>query len=263
MIKVVIAGFNGKMGQATTQMILKDSRFELVGVVTRSSKYNNLKELNEYHEIDVPIYTSKEEVVSQVTIDIWIDFTSPEGINDTLLFLIEKGIRPVVGTTGLTNQELELIQTEAQKKQLGGLIAPNFAIGAVLMTEFAVKAANYFPDIEIIELHHDQKKDAPSGTAINTAKAISRVRESKIQGHQAEKELIAGARGADYEGMRIHSVRLPGLIAHQQVQFGSQGEGLVIRHDSYDRSSFMAGVALAVEKVMSLEEIVYGLECIL
>ena len=263
MIKIVIAGFNGKMGKATTQMVLNDARFQLVGVVSRHKEVSNLNEMVEYPSIDVPVFSTKEEVVANVETDVWIDFTSPEGIYETLLFLIENDIRPVVGTTGLTSEQLTTIQVKSKAKGLGGLIAPNFAIGAVLMIEFAAKAAKYFPDVEIMELHHDQKLDAPSGTAINTAQAISKVREPKKQGHPDEKELIEGARGADYEGMKIHSVRLPGLVAHQQVQFGSQGEGLIIRHDSYDRSSFMSGVALSCQEVMSLEEIVYGLECIL
>lgn len=263
MIKIVIAGFRGKMGTTTTQMVLNNPLFELVGVVSVNSTVSNMKELKDYTNIDVPIFETKEEVVKSVIPDVWIDFTAPESIYETLLFLVEHDIHPVIGTTGLSSEEIENLRQLSKKKSLGGMIAPNFAIGAVLMTQFAVKAAEYFPDIEIIELHHDQKLDAPSGTAINTAQAISKVRKPKIQGSVEEKELIEGARGADFEGMKIHSVRLPGLIAHQQVQFGSLGEGLTIRHDSYDRTSFMAGVALSCEKVMTLNEIVYGLECIL
>jgi 4-hydroxy-tetrahydrodipicolinate reductase len=169
----------------------------------------------------------------------------------------------VVGTTGFTEEQIAELTGRSKEKHLGGLIAPNFAIGAVLMMEFAQKAAQYFPDVEIIELHHEHKLDAPSGTAIKTAEMISEVRQEKIQGQPDEVESIPGARGANYQGMRIHSVRLPGLIAHQQVQFGSTGEGLTIRHDSYDRSSFMTGVALACRKVMTLNELIYGLEKLL
>lgn len=263
MIKIVIAGFRGKMGTATTQMVLDDSRFELVGVVSVNSTVTNMNELKEYSELDVPIFQTKEEVIKAVIPDVWIDFTTPDSIYETLLFLVEHDIHPVIGTTGLSSEEIESLRRLSNEKSLGGMIAPNFAIGAVLMTQFAIKAAEYFPDVEIMELHHNQKLDAPSGTALNTAQAISKVRKPKIQGHPEEKELIEGARGADFEGMKIHSVRLPGLIAHQQVQFGSLGEGLTIRHDSYERTSFMAGVALSCEKVMTLNEIVYGLECIL
>ena len=129
--------------------------------------------------------------------------------------------------------------------------------------QFAAQAAKYFPNVEIIELHHDQKKDAPSGTAIKTAELISQVRSIKQQGATDEEESIAGARGADFDGMRIHSVRLPGLVAHQEVIFGSQGEGLTLRHDSYDRASFMTGVNLAIKEVVKRSELVYGLEHLL
>ena len=148
----------------------------------------------------------------------------------------------------------------SREKELGGLIAPNFALGAVLLMQFSKQAVKYFPDVEIIELHHDGKKDAPSGTAVKTAELMSEERLAHHQGAVDEKETLAGARGADLEGMRIHSVRLPGLVAHQEVIFGSKGEGLTLRHDSYDRSSFMTGIALGIRKVMTVSELKYGLE---
>lgn len=143
------------------------------------------------------------------------------------------------------------------------MLAPNFAVGAVLLMQFATQAAKYFPDVEIIELHHDQKKDAPSGTAIKTAELISKVRPKKHQGAMDEKELLQGARGAEIDGMRIYSVRLPGLVAHQEVIFGGQGEGMTLRHDSYDRKSFMTGVNLGIKEVVKKKELVYGLEYLL
>ena len=136
-------------------------------------------------------------------------------------------------------------------------------MGAVLLMQFAAQAAKYFPNVEIIELHHDQKKDAPSGTAIKTAELISKVRPQKPQGAMDEKEVLPGARGAELDGMRIHSVRLPGLVAHQEVIFGGQGEGLTFRHDSYDRQSFMTGVNLGIKEVVNKKELVYGLEYLL
>lgn len=151
----------------------------------------------------------------------------------------------------------------SHEKQVGGLIAPNFTIGAILLMEFAEKAAKYFPNLEIIELHHDNKKDAPSGTAIKTAERIASVREKKHQGVSDEEELLDGARGALYDGFRIHSVRLPGLVAHQEVLFGGQVEGLTLRHDSYDRTSFMGGVNLGIKEVVKRKELVYGLEHLL
>ena len=263
MIKIVVAGFKGKMGSTTTQMVLNNAEFELVGVVSPEKENKNLGEIPAYHGVNIPIFATKEEVIESVKPDVWIDFTSPHLIYNTLTFLIENNIHPVIGTTGLTEDQIKELQHKSSERGLGGLIAPNFAIGAILMTQFASQAAKYFPDVEIMELHHDNKLDAPSGTAINTAQAISKVREKKVQGNPEEKELIKGARGADYEGMKIHSVRLPGLVAHQQVQFGGLGEGLTIRHDSYDRSSFMAGVALGCKEVLEIKELVYGLEYLL
>lgn len=262
MIKVLVAGFKGKMGDTATKMVINHENLELVGVLDPFEKQKNLKELPEYLGIDVPIFQQKEEVLV-VQPDVWIDFTIPAVAYENTKFAIENKIAPVVGTTGLTEQQLEELMKLSKSIQIGGLIAPNFAIGAVLMMQFAQKAAAYFPDVEVIELHHDNKLDAPSGTALKTVEMMSKTRKAKKQGNSNEKELIPGARGADFEGMRIHSVRLPGLIAHQQVQFGGVGEGLTIRHDSYDRNSFMQGVALSCEKVVQQNQLIYGLENLL
>ena len=162
-----------------------------------------------------------------------------------------------------TEDEIAELIALSEDKKIGGLIAPNFAIGAILLMEFAAKAAKYFPDLEIIELHHDKKKDAPSGTAVKTAELIREVRQSKKQGAPDEVETLKGARGADFDGMRIHSVRLPGLVAHQEVIFGAQGEGLTLRHDSYDRISFMSGVNIGIKAVVKQDKLVYGLEKLL
>lgn len=262
MIKIVVAGFNGRMGSTATKMVLANEAFQLVGVLDPTETKTNLNELAEYGQVDVPIFTEKEALlISQP--DVWIDFTMPEFALAHTQFALEHGIRPVVGTTGFSEADVAFLTKLSREKETGGLIAPNFAIGAVLMMEFSKKAAKFFPDVEIIELHHDKKLDAPSGTAIKTAEMISEVRNPKQQGNPDEVETLAGARGADYEGMRIHSVRLPGLIAHQQVQFGGEGEGLTIRHDSFDRSSFMGGVALGCKEVMKRNELIYGLENLL
>lgn len=262
MIKIVVAGFKGKMGGTATKMVLDHDEFQLVGVLDPFEEKDNLNELSEYRGHDIPIFKDKKDVLT-VTPDVWIDFTIPSVAFENTLFAVQSGIAPVVGTTGLTERQIEELHALSKEQKLGGLIAPNFAIGAVLMMQFAQKAVQYFPDVEIIELHHDNKLDAPSGTALKTAEMMSMAREKKQQGNPDEKELLQGARGADFEGMKIHSVRLPGLIAHQQVQFGNTGEGLTIRHDSYDRSSFMSGVALSCKKVIKLDELVYGLENIL
>jgi len=172
-------------------------------------------------------------------------------------------VRPVVGTTGFSDEVIAELSQIAKEKEIGAIIAPNFALGAVLMMKFSQMAAKFFQDVEIIEQHHDQKLDAPSGTALKTAKMITELREKKEQGHPEEKETLEGVRGGSIEGIRIHSVRLPGLVAHQQVLFGGEGQTLTIRHDSINRASFMPGIKLAVETVMKLDMLVYGLENII
>lgn len=263
MIKIVVAGFKGKMGATATKMVLNQPKMTLVGVLDPHAQEKNINELAEYSQNSVPVFNTKEGLVKEVQPDVWIDFTIPAVAFENTHFALSQGISPVVGTTGFSDDELVTLQTLAKAQQTGGLIAPNFAVGAVLMMEFAQKAAKYFPDAEIIELHHDNKLDAPSGTALKTAEMMSLNRQKKVQGHPEEKELLKGARGADYEGMKIHSVRLPGLIAHQEVLFGNVGEGLTIRHDSYDRESFMTGVKLSCEAVVHSQELIYGLENIL
>ena len=253
-IRVIIAGFKGKMGQAACQMVLADPALDLVAVIDPSEKVDSWQ--------GVPVYNDKETLIG-ISADVWVDFTTPAVAYENTRFALENGFAPVVGTTGFTSQEIEELKELSRSKGLGGLIAPNFALGAVLLMKFAAQAAKYFPNVEIIELHHDKKKDAPSGTAIKTAELMAEVRESIQQGVSDEKELIAGARGADFDGMRIHSVRLPGLVAHQEVIFGNQGEGLTLRHDSYDRSSFMTGVNLGIKEVVKRHELVYGLEHLL
>ena len=253
-IKVIIAGFKGKMGQAAYQMVTADPELELAGLLDPFTE--------ETEVAGVPVFNRKEDLVS-LEADVWVDFTTPKVAYENTRFALESGFAPVVGTTGFTPEQITELTALSCEKGLGGLIAPNFAVGAVLLMQFAAQAAKYFPNVEIIELHHDKKKDAPSGTAIKTAELISENRSAMHQGATDEEELLAGARGADFEGMRIHSVRLPGLVAHQEVIFGSQGEGLTLRHDSYDRGSFMTGVNLGIKEVVKRHELVYGLEHLL
>ena len=253
-IGVIIAGFRGKMGQAACQMVMADPELELLAVLDPSESSKMWQ--------GVPVFNDKVDLIG-FSADVWVDFTTPAVAYENTRFALENGFAPVVGTTGFTSQEIEELKDVSRSKNLGGLIAPNFALGAVLLMQFAAQAAKYFPNVEIIELHHDKKKDAPSGTAIKTAELMAEVRESTQQGACDEEELIAGARGANFDGMRIHSVRLPGLVAHQEVIFGNQGEGLTLRHDSYDRSSFMTGVNLGIKEVVKRHELVYGLEYLL
>ena len=196
--------------------------------------------------------------------EVVIDFTHPDVVMDNLKFLIDNGIHAVVGTTGFTQERLDQVQAWlADKPGAAILIAPNFAIGAVLSMHFARQAAPYFESVEIIELHHPQKADAPSGTAARTAKLIAEARKDLPPNPDATSTGLDGARGADVDGVPVHSVRLTGLVAHQEVLFGTQGETLTIRHDSLDRTSFVPGVLLAVRKVREHPGLTVGIEPLL
>jgi 4-hydroxy-tetrahydrodipicolinate reductase len=197
---------------------------------------------------------------------VLVDFTTPDVVMDNLHWAIEQGISVVVGTTGFTDERLGLLRGWlAAKPGVGVLIAPNFGIGAVLMMQFAARAARYFDSAEVIERHHPRKLDAPSGTATHTARLIAEARAEAGLGAMpdATKEEIAGARGADIDGVRVHAVRSAGLVAHQEVLFGTEGETLTIRHDSLDRVSFMPGVLLAVREVRKRPGLTVGIDSLL
>jgi 4-hydroxy-tetrahydrodipicolinate reductase len=238
-IKILVNGAAGKMGVETVKAVEKDAQLELVA---KGDKNSNLKQL---------IQTSSPDVV--------VDFTTPAAAFLNAVTIIEAGKHPVIGTTGFSESQISELKTLCKERQLGGIIAPNFAIGVILMMRFASEAIRYFPNAEIIELHHDTKLDAPSGTAIKTAQMIAQNRTgSSIKNTSTEN--ITSGRGTTYQGIPIHAIRLPGLVAHQMVMFGGQGEVLTIKHDATDRKCFMAGVLLACKKVVHLNELVYGLE---
>ncbi|WP_226666848.1 4-hydroxy-tetrahydrodipicolinate reductase [Metabacillus litoralis] len=261
-IKIVIAGARGRMGSEAVKLVEDTEHFTLVAVVDHKYNGMSLKDISGF-EVDVPIYSDIEQCFFETNPDVLIDLTTPEIGKIHTKKALENGVRPVVGTTGFSESDLAELEELTTQNGIGAIIAPNFAIGAILMMKFSQMAAKYFSDVEIIEQHHDQKLDAPSGTGLKTAEMISAVREEKQQGHPNEKEILAGARGANFKGIRLHSVRLPGLIAHQEVLFGGDGQTLKIRHDSYNRASFMSGVKLAVENVMKIDLLVYGLENII
>jgi 4-hydroxy-tetrahydrodipicolinate reductase len=197
---------------------------------------------------------------------VLVDFTTPDVVMDNLHWAVEQGISVVVGTTGFTEQRLDRVRHWlAHKPEVGVLIAPNFGIGAVLMMQFAARAARYYESVEIIEQHHPRKLDAPSGTATHTARLIAAARAEAGLGAMpdATKEETPGARGAEIDGVRVHAVRASGLVAHQEVLFGAQGETLTIRHDSLDRVSFMPGVLLAVRNVRRRPGLTIGLDVLL
>jgi 4-hydroxy-tetrahydrodipicolinate reductase len=196
--------------------------------------------------------------------EVVIDFTHPDVVMDNLKFLIDNGIHAVVGTTGFTDERLDTVRSWlAAAPGSAVLIAPNFAIGAVLSMHFAQKAAPYFESVEVIELHHPHKADAPSGTATRTARLIAEARKGLPPNPDATSTGLEGARGADVDGVPVHSIRLTGLVAHQEVLFGTLGETLTIRHDSLDRTSFVPGVLLAVRQVAARPGLTIGIEPLL
>lgn len=261
MIKVAIAGARGKMGQEAVHTVMKQENMELVAVLDYKEIGETLAQTGLFPtDYTAPVFTDLQALHTATKPEVLIDLTNPQSVYAHTKEALALGIRPVVGTTGFTDEQLAELTAFAEEKALGCIIAPNFAVGAILMMKFAKEAARFFPDVEIIEMHHDQKLDAPSGTGLKTAQMMQDVRQSKQQGHPNEKETHAGARGANFDGMHIHSVRLPGLVAHQQVLFGGDGQLLTIRHDSFNRGSFMSGVAYCVEEVMKQKTVVYGLE---
>lgn len=238
-IRVLVNGAFGRMGVVTQAAIQAAEGLELVATTGRQ---DNLADA---------IENSGAEVV--------VDFTLPEAVFNNVQTILKAGARAVVGTSGLKPEQIKMLGATCQQQKLGCIIAPNFSVGAILMMRFAAEAAKYFPNAEIIEMHHEKKIDAPSGTAVKTAQMMAATRspDGLIIDHSAS------ARGAVYDEIPIHSVRLPGLFAHQQVLFGGFGETLTIKHDSMDRSSMMPGVCLACHEVMNLDRLVYGLEHIL
>lgn len=249
MIKVAVCGAMGKMGKEVCQAVLDCPDTELVAKIDIASD-------EMYHHI--------EDANRVVDIDVLVDFTQPKSIFENAKYCLNNGIKIVIGTTGLKDEEIEFLKKFSQEKNTGCLIAPNFSTGAVLMMMFARQAAKYFDNAEIIELHHNQKKDAPSGTAIKTAAMMAEVKDDFTKNNCPETETIEGARGGNsYSNIHIHSVRMPGYIASQEVIFGSSGQIMTIRHDSMDRKCYMQGVLLAVKHVAEKNDFVYGLDNIM
>ncbi|MCR5559925.1 MAG: 4-hydroxy-tetrahydrodipicolinate reductase [Schwartzia sp.] len=262
MVKVLVNGACGRMGQAVVKAVLNDKDLELVAAVDLKGGAD-AGEAAGAAPCGVIVGTDLVKAIEDKKPEVMVDFTRPDVVFENSITALKMGVSPVIGTTGLSEDAKNEIKRLSEEKKVPAFIAPNFAIGAVLMMLMARQAAKYLPDVEIIELHHDKKLDAPSGTAVQTAQMIQEVREAHKQGHPDETEKIEGARGADYEGIHIHSVRLPGYVAHQEVIFGGLGQTLTIRHDSLDRESFMPGVVLACKKVRALTGLTVGLEKIL
>ena len=248
MIKVAVCGDYGKMGKEVCEAVENDASMILAAKI----------------DIQGDAYRTIEEAKKACDIDVLVDFTQPKSIYENAKFCLNNGINIVIGTTGLKDEEIEILKKLSTDNKTGCLIAPNFSTGAVLMMMFSQMAAKYFDNAEIIELHHNQKKDAPSGTAIKTALMMSQAKETFKKDNCPETETIEGSRGGtSYSDIQIHSVRMPGYIASQEVIFGSSGQIFKIRHDSMDRKCYMGGVLLAVKHVFDKKDFVYGLENIL
>lgn len=259
-IRVAVIGASGKMGREVVKTVLTESDMELVAGIGRSSGPIDLGRMVGMEECGVTLSNDLEQALTESKPDVMVDFTGPQTAYSHTSLAIRLGIRPVMGTTGFTPEDIVQLDKQCQEQGIGGLIAPNFSIGAILMMRFAAQASKYFPHLEIIEYHGDQKLDAPSGTSVKTAELISEVREEIRQGNPKEEEVIEGSRGGYYNGFRIHSVRLPGIFAQQEVIMAEQGQALKIRHDSYDRAAYMPGVAIAVRKVLTYSGMIYGFE---
>ncbi len=239
MMRVAVLGAQGRMGAEVVRAVEGADDLELAGA------------------FDVG------DELELAGVDVAVDFTHPDAVMDNLRACIAAGVHAVVGTTGFTPERLAELRQLLQDSRTGVLIAPNFGIAAVLMMQFAAQAARYFESVEVVELHHAGKADAPSGTARRTAQLIAEARQGLPPMPDATSTALDGARGADVDGVRVHAVRLAGLVAHQEVLLGGSGESLTIRHDSYDRASFMPGVLLGVREVGARPGLTVGLEHLL
>ena len=241
MIRVGVIGHAGRMGAETCRTVEADAELELVARVGRGDDLAGLVDAGA---------------------GVAVDFTTPQRVKENVRFCVTHSIHAVVGTSGLSGDDLKEIEGWLEGTDVNVIVAPNFALGAVLMMSFAATAARYFDTAEIVERHHERKLDSPSGTSLRTADLMNEAR-SEPWVTPADTGSSAGSRGTEREGLRIHSLRLPGSVAHQEVILGGHGETLTIRHDSLDRSSFMPGVVLAIKKVPSLDGLVVGLEHLL
>lgn len=251
-IRVAVSGANGRMGQEVVQTVLRQPDMRLVAALDVSG-------VGREAAPSCGVTVSDDVAAALADTDVLVDFTRGDAAPAVLHAAVAAGVPCVVGTTGIGQAVLDSLGASAKTAGVPVLLAPNFALGAVLMMRFAQEAARFYEWAEIIEMHHENKIDAPSGTALRTADLMAAVRPSAAVANETEK--VAGARGALREGVRVHSVRLPGLVAHQEVILGGTGETLTIRHDSLSRTSFMPGVMLAVRRIRSASPgLIVGLE---
>ena len=261
MIKLGVVGANGKMGSQVVNLAINNKDFELVCAI---DMFGCGKQLSE----NVVVEDNLEESIKKHNPDVVVDFTQPSVIYENVKKYIKLGVKSVIGTTGLSKEQVEDIEKMSKNANVGVIIAPNFSIGAILMMKFAAEASKYFSNAEIIEYHHNQKKDAPSGTSIKTAQLMMKNNDNFKLGNCDEKETIKGARGGEFQEdgkgkIQIHALRMPGFVASQQVVFGSDGQILKIHHDTINRECYMSGVEIAVKHIYKNNQFIYGLENIL
>ena len=261
MINIGVSGALGKMGSEVITAVLADNELNLTCAIDINSKNSKTKN-------DITIDNDLEKSIKNNKPDIIVDFTQPSCVFNNINKYLDLNIKSVIGTTGLTTEQIKQIEKKSKEKNTGIIIAPNFSIGAILMMKFSQMASKYFSNAEIIEFHHNQKNDAPSGTAIKTAQLMIKNNDNFKCGNCAEVETIKGSRGGEFiednkGNIQIHSIRMPGFIASQEVIFGSSGQTLKIHHDTINRTCYMSGVLLAIKHLYKNNTFIYGLENIL
>jgi len=259
MIDVLVSGAAGNMGREVVKALNEADGLNCVGLFDQGAIPEQVIDLAP----NAGVSDSLVDLFDQCSPDVMVDFTDAKAGNGNIVQAIQAGISTVIGTTGFSQEQVEEISSQASKCGIGVFMAPNFALGAVMLMQLASIASSHFDNAEIIELHHNHKKDAPSGTAIETARRMLDARGRPFSETTTEKFTLEGARGGVLGGLNVHSVRLPGLVAHQEVIFGGLGQTLSLRHDSTSRESFMPGVMLAVKNVKNLNGLVVGLEKLL
>lgn len=249
-IKVIVNGALGRMGQQVVSAVIADPGLQLVGGadIKADRDYLSAPGLT----TKVPLQNNLISMIEMYHPDVIVDFTVADAAMNAARLGLKNGSNIVMGTTGLSARDLKEIETLANNYNKGAIVAPNYAIGAVVLMHLVKIAARYFDNAEIIELHHDKKLDAPSGTALATAKLMNEARKKPFVYPKTEKETLKGTRGGQENGLAIHSVRLPGLVAHHEVVFGAAGQSLSIRHDTMSRDAFLPGITAAVKKVVSV-----------
>ena len=270
-IPVLVSGALGRMGREVVNSVLNSTDCELVAAIDINKKNNgeNISQLLNLKSSEVFVSNDLEGSLCSISQDyrnqeikpVLVDFTHPDSVFDNTRSAIAYGISPVIGTTGLSPSQINDLSIFAQKAEVGCAIIPNFSVGMVLLQQAASVAAKFYDNIELIEMHHNQKADSPSGTCIKTAEMIEEYPKQYNEGLVKESESLKGVRGGVRDsGLNIHSIRLPGLLAHQVVIMGSPGETYTIRHDTIDRKAYMPGVLQAVRKIGGFKTLVYGLE---